>query len=191
MMRASQFVGRQAQLEHIQQHLYPIMAGQPRVVFMQGVEGVGKTRFLEQIRMMAMQFGLQVSAGGCDETLTQPYTPYADLFARLEAEQMLDDAGQALLRARTDRAVVSSQPDTIDRGESGKLQLMMTVARATIRLALRTPVLLLIDDLHLANPSSLDLLTYLAFSLAEQQTAPLLLLGCYRPVQAGSRLADS
>ncbi len=53
MMRASQFVGRLPQLEHIEQHLHHVMTGQPRVVLMQGIAGVGKTRFLEQIRTMA------------------------------------------------------------------------------------------------------------------------------------------
>ncbi len=170
-MRASQFVGRRAQLEHIEQDLYHLMTGQPRVVLMQGIAGVGKTRFLEQIRTMAGRLGLQVYAGHSDETLTQPYAPFADLMPWLEADQS-----------------PTLQQAASDHGEAGKLRLMMTVTRVATTLALQTPTLLLVDDLHVADPSSLDLFAYLAFSLAEHRTTPLLLLGSYRPVPPGTRL---
>ncbi len=172
-MRATQFVGRQDQLEHIEQHLYHIMTGQPRVVLMQGVAGVGKTRFLEQVWTMAVQLGVQVYAGHGDETLTQLYTPFVDLMPWLEEEQRLTPANP-----------------TADRGEAGRLELMISVTRTATTLALHTPILLMVDDLHLADAASLDCFAYLAFALAEHHTAPLLLLGSYRPVPPASRLAD-
>ncbi len=171
MMRASQFVGRQDQLEHIRQHLDHIATGMPRVLLVQGIAGVGKTRFLEQIRTMSLQRGLQVFAGHCDEMGIQPYAPFVDLMPRLEVEQAL-----------------ALQQNPSDRGESGKLRLMMAVTRAAVSLALHTPVLVMVDDLHLADSPSLDLFVYLAFFLAEHHNVPLLLLGSYRPVPPASRL---
>ncbi len=120
--------------------------------------------------------------------LTLPYAPFAGLIPRLEAEQTLDETGIALLHEFTDRTTPALRQEPSDRGESGKLQLMMTVTQAATNLASHTPVLLLVDDLHLADPSSLDLFAYLAFFMAEQRTAPLLLLGSYRPVPSESRL---
>ncbi len=48
-MRAVQFVGRRDQLEALEQHLIHVMSGQPRVMLLEGVAGIGKTRFLDQL----------------------------------------------------------------------------------------------------------------------------------------------
>lgn len=187
-MRAAQFVGRQVQLEQLEQHLIHVMSGQPRVMLLEGLAGIGKTRFLDQFQAMAVEQGFQVSAGRCDETLTQPYGPFADLLPRFEAEQTLDDTDSAVLGEFLDRPVLSGYLGTPEHAESDKLRLMMAVTRAATILALRTPMLMVVDDLHLADQSSLDLFAYLAFSLTEQRTAPLLLLGSYRPVAAASHV---
>lgn len=188
-MRAAQFVGRQAQLEELEQHLIHVISGQPRVILLEGIAGIGKTRFLDQIRCMAAEQGFQVSFGRCDETLTQPYAPFADLLPRFEAEQPLDDTDIDRLIELLDRSTLSLQLGIVEHAESDKLRLMMTVTRAITILALRTPMLIMVDDLHLADQSSLDLFSYLAFSLAEHRTTPLLLLGSYRPVPSASHLS--
>ncbi|WP_089941203.1 ATP-binding protein [Candidatus Entotheonella palauensis] len=187
-MSAAQFIGRQAQIEEIEQHLLHVSSGQPRVVLFEGIAGIGKTRFLNRIRWMAAEQGFQISSGCCDETLTQPYAPFADLLPRFETEQTLDDTDMEILSEFFDRSTLALQPDMAAHAESDKFRLMMTVTRAATILALRTPMLIVVDDLHLADRSSLDLFAYLAFFLAEQRTTPLLLLGSYRPVASASHL---
>ena len=187
-MRATQFVGRQAQLDYIQQHLYHVLTGQPRVVLVEGLAGIGKSRFLEQVRTMADQLGFQVSAGRGDEMFTQPYAPFADLLFRLEAEHLLDEPDIAVLHDFLDRAVLALPQGAADQAESDKLGLMMTVSRAMAKLVLRTPMVLILDDLYLADQSSLDLFAYLIFALAEEEAAPVLFLASYRPVTSDSHL---
>ncbi len=61
-----------------------------------------------------------------------------------------------------------------------------------IVLAQRQPLLLVIDDLHWADPVSLELYAHVVFTvadLAESAAAPLLLIGTYRPVPPQDRLA--
>ncbi|HEX6483041.1 MAG TPA: LuxR C-terminal-related transcriptional regulator, partial [Ktedonobacteraceae bacterium] len=58
-----------------------------------------------------------------------------------------------------------------------KTRLFEAVARLLERLARKTPVLLFLDDLHWADPASIELLHYLTRGLADQ---PVLVLGTYR-----------
>ncbi|WP_179131506.1 ATP-binding protein [Candidatus Entotheonella palauensis] len=181
-MRAAHFVGRQTQLEHFERHLIHVISGQPRVVLLEGFAGIGKTRFLDQAGRLATEQGFQVSAGRCDETLMQPYMPFADLLPRLEAEEILDEAAVGALYDYAERTQRYLQQSVHKVAESDKLRLMGTVAQAVTALALQTPMLVIVDDLQLADQSSLDLFDYLAFALTEQRTVPLLLIGSYRPV---------
>ncbi len=181
-MRTSQFVGRTSQVEQIEQHPYHVISGQPRVLLLQGIAGIGKTRFLEEVQTLAQRQGFQVVTGHGDDTLTQPYAPFADLLPRFEAERVLDTRDQDILYDLASPLIPTLKTPTTDTAESDKLQLMMTVSRATTILALRTPMLVIVDDLHWADQSSLDLFAYLAFAAAEERTAPLFLLVSYRPV---------
>lgn len=191
-MRAVQFVGRRDQLEALEQHLIHVMSGQPRVMLLEGVAGIGKTRFLDQLQHMAFELGFEVCSGRCDEMLTQPYAPFTPLLPRLEMAQTLDDADRAVLGEFLlwDRSEFTPYLGATEQAEADKLRLMMTVTRAATVLALRAPMLMVVDDLHLADQSSLDLFAYLAFSLVEQRTISLLLVGSYRPVTSTSHLGD-
>jgi predicted ATPase len=62
-----------------------------------------------------------------------------------------------------------------------KTHLFEAVARLLERLAKRGAVLLFLDDLHWARPTSLELLHYLARGLAD---LPVLVLGTYRLEEA-------
>ena len=57
-----------------------------------------------------------------------------------------------------------------------------------ISISLITIPLIIIDDLHLADPASLELFAYLADDIAERRNAPVLLLGSYRPQEAETRM---
>ncbi len=199
VMRATQFVGRRDQLDDIQHHLFHIMTGQPRVVLVRGGVGIGKTRFLARVRTMAIEMGLQVFSGQCGETLTQPYAPFADLLRHLKAQiqlgdleedDLLDETDVELLRGLSLRSAPSFQPGPVYHAESDKFRLMMAISRATARFALQTPMLILVDDLHLADPFSLDLFAYLSFFMIEQRRAPLLLMGSFCHVVPESRLGE-
>lgn len=181
-MRAAQFVGRQAQLDQFEQQLIHVMSGQPRVVLLEGFAGMGKTRFLEQVQRLAARQGFQVSAGRGDESLLQPYMPFADLLPRLEGENVLGDEDVGGLYEYTERAQRYLRHSVHKFAESDKLRLIGTVTQAVTDLAEQTPMLVIVDDLQLADPFSLDLFDYLAFALTEQRTVPLLLIGSYRPV---------
>jgi tetratricopeptide (TPR) repeat protein len=194
------FVGRRQQLDALGRCLEDARGGRPQVALIQGEAGVGKTRFLKEVRSSALRHGLEVCSGRCYEDLALPYLPFFEsLLSRLgpvleevkpafsaDAEiidRLLHPGGESILAANT---ALSAQVD------QEKLRLLLAVSRATIKLAQSHPLLLFVDDLHWADQPSLDLFSHLVFAVVDaavREPVPLLIIGAYRPVEPQERLA--
>lgn len=178
--------------------LAAVHSGQPDVTFLQGEAGLGKTRLLAEVQRLAVQQGFAVSSSRCHEDFSAPYVAMIVLLQQLwtqltpERVPLLEADRQrirALLQGDMPLAGEVLQPN---RMEQEKLGLGLAIARALIALAQAQPLLLILDDLHWADASSLDLLTVLVFSLkdqARQAAVPLCFLAAYCPVASDTRLA--
>ena len=72
------------------------------------------------------------------------------------------------------------------------MRLFVAVARTVTTLAQRRPTIIVVDDLHWADRSSIDLFGHLVFTLADtavREAVPLLIVGSYRPVEAETHVA--
>ncbi|HEX5506056.1 MAG TPA: AAA family ATPase, partial [Thermomicrobiales bacterium] len=131
------------------------------LVLIGGEAGIGKTALAEALCAEAARRGALVLVGRCyDLSETPPYGPWAEAFARVP------HSGDA-----------PAPPDLSGAGAASQAALFAAVRDYLAALAARQPVVLLLDDLHWADPASLDLLRVLARSLGE---LPLLLLATYR-----------
>ncbi len=180
-MSESPFIGRHPHLDDIQQHIHHCLSGQPRVLLIEGLAGIGKTRFLEEIQAMAGQQGMDVYTGYCDETLTEPYQPFTGLLPRLEDEEALATPELSFLHRFLGGAGQTQPVLALDVARQDNLDLLVTLSRGLIRLAEDQPFLLIVENLHVADQPSLDLFAYLTFALAERRTAPLFLVASHRP----------
>src|SRR3954466_8932753 len=147
-----------------------------------GEAGGGKTRLLIELRDLAQASGWRVVAGHCidlgDSGL--PYLPFSDPFGQLAAEapalaHLLSAAGPALERllpARRMMAGTSGRPSRTDRGD-----LFDSVHAALTGLSAESPVLLIVEDVHWADQSTRDLLTFL---FIRGFTAPVAVVASYR-----------
>jgi class 3 adenylate cyclase/tetratricopeptide (TPR) repeat protein len=194
------FVGRTQELAWLEHSLQEAIAGRPRVVLIQGEAGMGKTRLLNEMRSVALHRGVQVCYGRCYEDLTLPYLPFAEALCA-QLEQALEDVARSL---GTDAAIIAQllchpgettpavSPSMATQADQEKLQLLLAVSRAIIRLAQRGPTLFVLDDLHWADQPSLELFSHLVFTVAEtaqREPVRLLLIGTYRPLDLEERLA--
>ncbi len=189
------FVGRRQELEWLERCLQDAIAGRPQLVLIPGEAGIGKTRLLKEWRLLAERSGVQVCYGRCYEDLALPYLPLVEpLLSRLV--HVAAGAGDAevirhLLRADP-AASADAGPSLSLQADQEKLRLFLAVSRATIRLAQSCPTLLIIDDLHWADRSSLDLFAHLVFAAADvsgREPVALMLIGTYRPVEPEEPLA--
>ncbi|HEY7907393.1 MAG TPA: AAA family ATPase, partial [Thermomicrobiales bacterium] len=161
-----QLIGRERELALLRQHLDAALAGQGSVALIGGEAGIGKTALAEALcREASAQDGL-VLIGRCyDLSETPPYGPWLELFAGYSAGKDLPALPPAFAR-RGGVGTVESQA-----------VLFAAVRDFFAALTTSRPVVLLLDDLHWADPASLHLLRFLARSVA---TLPLLILLTYR-----------
>jgi DNA-binding CsgD family transcriptional regulator len=136
--------------------------GRGSLVLIGGEAGIGKTVLAEALGEEATTQGALVFTGRCyDLAETPPYGPWVEVLADAPTT-----AGLPAPPALVSGAGVTSQT------------ALFAQAHAYLAaLAVRQPLVLLLDDLHWADPGSLDLLRVLARDLAR---LPLLLLVTYR-----------
>ncbi len=188
-MNAPNFVGRESHLEQVQDQFLNVMSSQSRVLLIEGIAGVGKSCLVKEIEVRSELNGMRIAVGRCYEDITQPYTPFLSLLKYLEDEQIVDDQGNSYLHVLTGHSPTSSHVSTAPYANPENL-LYMNLTQSIILLAARAPLLFIVEDLHWADPSTLDLFDYLAFTLAVQGSVPLFLIGTYRPVEPATRLGE-
>jgi tetratricopeptide (TPR) repeat protein len=195
------FVGYQTQLEQAERGFQEVLAGAARVLLINGDEGIGKTRFLQQIQTTASHWGMRICAGRCRAEVALPLAPFVESLL-LHIEEGLTDASPSLhldvdmvrrFRHR-DRGIAPDRVDaTSGQANPDKLHLFLAISRAAVALARHRPTLIVVDDLHWADPLSLELFAHLAFTLADlsgPELIPLGLVGTHRPAAAATRLGS-
>lgn len=163
----------------------------PQVVLVRGEAGVGKTRLLYELQQALANTPFVVARGTCHEDDAVPYRPFIDALSSWIV--LLDeDAGwvagedepalRQLLQPGA-RRTRSAPERTILDGLRQQHELFTAFARSVLRLARRRPTLLWIDDVHAADPATLQLIGHLASELVEEPRdgAPLVLVASYRP----------
>ena len=159
-------VGRDRELRILRAHLATACAGQGNLVLIGGEAGIGKTSLAEALCREAAEQGALVLTGRCfDFAETPAYGPWLYLFERYH----MDDAVPALPAAFSQRGIVGEVASQAD--------LFRQVLDFFAALSNHYPIVLLLDDLHWADPASLDLLRFLAQSVAQRS---MLILVTYR-----------
>jgi DNA-binding CsgD family transcriptional regulator len=170
---ASDLAGRDRELAQLREALAVMHAGQGGLVLIGGEAGIGKTALADVLCREAARQGALVLTGRCfDLAETPPYGSWIDLCARYPSSPALPK----LPAAFAERGTVGSV--------SSQMALFVQVQDFLTALTLQRPVVLLLDDLHWADPASLDLLRFLLPTLA---SAPLLILTTYRSDELAAR----
>ncbi len=190
------FVGRSAELHLLQSRFEQVKSGQPGLILIAGEAGVGKTRLLRELDF-AFEDAASILHGRCYEDVEIPYLPFVDAFRSL-FEQHPDyltniDQGtiEGALRLLNKAPESSAAPQSMEQDRAG---LFISVASLLVEVSQRHPVVLILDDLHWVDHSSLDLLTHLVFAVADfstRQNIPLLIVTTYRPGETDDRVAHA
>ena len=156
------FVGRTRELGELERALDSTRGGSGTTVLIAGEAGIGKSRLASELGRCAGDAGFDVLLGrSIDLVGTElPYQPLVEALRPL------------------------GEPRQVDAGRAGS-QLKVfeeTLALLTERAA-STPVLLVLEDLHWADTSTLDLVVFLAHNLDDRR---VLLLATYRADEPSS-----
>ena len=166
------------------------LSGQGRVVMLAGEPGIGKTRTVQESAVLAEARGAQVLWGRCyEEQGAPPYWPWVQAIRayvqQAGAEQLSAEMGSGAADiAEIVPEVQSKLPDLavprpLEPGRA-RFRLFDSIATFLKNAARSRPLMLVLDDLHWADRSSLLLLEFLA---QEIENSPLLLAGAHRDVE--------
>jgi DNA-binding CsgD family transcriptional regulator len=178
------FAGRDAELAVLSAAFQRAGGAGPAVVLIGGEAGVGKSRLVREFAAMARASGARVLEGGGQELgaeglpLAAFVTALRRLVRDLGAEQVAEFLpGGSRALARLLPALGEPEQDAeVDAG-SGRGRLFEEVLAVLERVADRQPLVLVVEDVHWADPSTWDLLVFLAHNLGDAQ---VLLIVTYR-----------
>ena len=194
------FVGRDAELDQMQGVLEDALGGVGRLLLISGDPGIGKTRAAQQLATYAGIRGAHVHWGRCHEAESAPpYWPWTEAIRsyvrdadpvglRWQLGSRAADVAQ-IVPDLAERLGGLAEPPGID-SEQARFRVFDAVAGFLGGASKSRPLVLVLDDLHWADESSLLLLRFLARRLAD---TGLLVVGTYRDVELGRHhpLADT
>jgi DNA-binding winged helix-turn-helix (wHTH) protein/tetratricopeptide (TPR) repeat protein len=162
------------------------MAGRGSVAILWGESGVGKTHLVRAMIAEATQRGCFTLAGHCYETQgAPPYIPFVEMLEycmrALPWEGFRNALGDsapevAKLMPELRRMYPDIPPPYVLPPEQQRRFLFNAYREFVERMARAAPLLVVFEDLHWADESSLQLLQHLANTIA---TTPVLLIGTY------------
>jgi DNA-binding SARP family transcriptional activator/KaiC/GvpD/RAD55 family RecA-like ATPase len=184
------FVGREEFLARLRVRWEETRAVQTRLVLLVGEPGVGKTR-------LAAEFAEEVHAGGgtvlygrADEEALLPHQPFVEALRRLVTSEdaaltaAAEQDREVLWRLLPDLAPPAHAFEAVAHDEDNALRyrLFESVTSLLCAASQRSPLLLILDDLHWADKSTLLLLRHL---LRHPRLTNLLVVGTFRHVEVG------
>lgn len=182
-------LGREDELAKMHSWLDQVLGGERQTIFITGEPGIGKTTIVQAFLEQASEAPVLVVRGQCLEHYgaAEPFLPVLDGFSRL----LRSAAGAQALELLRHQAPVwlAQMPSVISQSERDSLQsqvagssrerMLREMAGAIESLTSVSPLLLVLEDLHWSDYSTLDLVSYLA---RRSDPARLMIVGTYRPV---------
>jgi DNA-binding CsgD family transcriptional regulator/tetratricopeptide (TPR) repeat protein len=177
-------VGRAAELAEVRHVLDNAIAGHPGCLLIGGEAGVGKTTLLRALLDGADQDGLRVVRSSCVDLHggDAPLLPIVEALRRLAADLGAEQWDAAVGDARPQLARLLPELGDTAGPDGGATALLGGVLTLVGRLAAPAPLLLAVDDVHWADPSTLDLLAFLARNLRDER---ILLVATFRDDEHG------
>ena len=184
-------VGRAAELEVVDLVLGDLRRGTSAALLVQGEPGIGKTRLLAALAGRADADGCTVLEGGASELESDlPFWVFVDALDDYVAgldpglvSRLSDDARAELAHVLPSLSDLGAAAGPVLQDERYRVHRAMR--ELLERLAVRQPLVLVLDDVHWADPASVDLLAAL---LRSPPAASVLIVLAARPRQLDERL---
>ena len=180
-------IGRETEVERIDLALDGAVGGTSSILLIGGEAGVGKSRLVGHAVHLAVDRGMPVLAGGCIEmgNTSIPFAPIREAVRGLASAPKAERASEQDAAVIADLAALFNQSS--DAGPSrDRVGLNEALSQARLfeswldlirQLRTTAPPLLVVEDIHWADTSTLDLLR---FTARNHHHAPFVLLSTFR-----------
>jgi DNA-binding CsgD family transcriptional regulator/tetratricopeptide (TPR) repeat protein len=168
---AEHVVGRDHELAALGDAVSAATQGRGSIVFLVGEAGIGKSRLAQVSAGDAEQRGLRVLRGRAVPTATPvAFRPLAEvLSSAVRAGTVPDAAELAPFRSTLGRLVPAWRDDALAEVDDSVLVLAEGVLRFLRGVAHSDGCVVVLEDLHWADPETLTILEYLADNLADER----------------------
>jgi DNA-binding SARP family transcriptional activator len=162
-------VGRQSELDALADILRSAHQDRGRAILIAGESGIGKTHLAMEALCLAAGLGMAPLLGAAHEQEGRlPFQPFIEAFDHFLAEQ-----GRSL----DENPLTHFQHLGSSDPQQEHWALFKATANFILEIARNAPLVFLIDDLHAADETSLQLFHYLA---RQTRSAPVIFLATYR-----------
>ena len=189
------FVGRAKELQRLAGALAKARAGKRQIVFITGPAGIGKTAlveaFLDSPAVRESAAPLWIACGVCVDQHgpREAYMPVIDALERLARRPDAKRLTAVLRRvaptwlAQVPRLIGDKEAQALRQSLQGvrSVRMLREFAAFVEMLAANVTLVLVLEDLHWSDPSTVDLLSVLG---ERRESARLLVIGTYRPADA-------
>ncbi len=182
-------VGREDSLSRMRGWIGKMLGGERQIVFVTGEAGIGKTSLVDTFaRSIASDRNIRIGRGQCLEQYgtSEAYLPVLEAIGRLcrEHQQLVDvlRAHAPMWLLQMPSLVSASDRELLSREVFGatRERMLREMGDALEAMTADIPLVLILEDLHWSDYSTLDLISYLA---RQRHPAQLMLIGTYRPVE--------
>jgi DNA-binding SARP family transcriptional activator len=159
---APRLLGRTSELQLLGTAVEDALAGTQTLIRVEGATGIGKTRMLEELERCLT--GVRVGHAACSRVEQHlPYVPLASALRSALSDLDISAAGSPALQAVLPELALTGATHSFDELE--------TVESVVALLTAHAPVVLLIDDLHLADLPTIAAIGYLRRRTARNPVA--------------------
>ena len=188
---SSKLIGRSVELDTLLGCLENSLKGQAQIVFVTGEPGIGKTALVDEFRRKAAASGaeLRVAGGQCTEGYggTEAYYPVLQALRELSTGPGGSPLFETLVAQAPTWAIQfpsllkREQREILQREIQGatRERMLREIGDAIEAITAKTQLLLIFEDIHWADPSTVGLISVLA---RRRTPAKLMIIGTYRPV---------
>lgn len=180
-----QLVGRKTEFERLTEHLTGAGRGAGRLVFLAGDPGLGKSRLAEEVARVAEQRDCTVVWGRCWEAGGAPaYWPWRQALTGLSRALDSDPWARNQVVSSFMAGGVGAQEAAAELAglepEQARFLLMEAVHTTLAEAAQSRPLVVILEDVHVADSASLSLLEFLEPHVRQSR---VLVVATYRPAE--------
>lgn len=187
----SGFEGREVEMSHLRELIEGALAGHGAIVLVGGGPGVGKTRLAIEAGSYASRRSCGFLIGRCYERAEpRPYLPFEEIIEMGLREAPTREAFRSVIgenfaelaqiAPRLRRVFPNFRARMEWPPEEARGYLFQSVAESFALVAHHVPLFLLLDDLHWADETSLQLLVHLAHRITR---IPIVIVATYRDTE--------
>ena len=190
------FVGRAAEMEQLEKRFQIAASGQRQLVFVTGEPGIGKSALVNAFTEVLDANSVRIALGQCldHHGVGEPYLPLIEALMRLatSADGTLITAAVAT-HAPSWLALMPSlwtkaQRSGLEaRSQATQERMLRELTSAIEAIAANELLVLVLEDVHWSDASTLDWLTHVA---GRPERVRLLVLATFRPADVGAISAD-